>query len=275
MIDPIKLFVGCSANGEDAESQMVLEYTLRKNTSRDVDITWMKRSNDLASPWFGWQCGTWATPFSGFRWAIPAVCNFEGQAIYTDSDMIFMQDIGELWDEPFEDGKVVQAKGGNEGWRYCVAKWHNQRAKEYLLPLDRMKILSESHQRHMGKFTSSTALVQHFNGNWNCVDGEDYTNLHDNDIKILHYSDMSSQMHLKYALPRLEAAGRKHWYDGKVRGHWREDIQVLFDQYYHEALAAGYTVEQYVPSDEECFGEYGKESQADYRANHSWEPRNH
>ena len=46
MKDVIKLFVGCAPNGEDAESQMVLEYTARKHSSLPIDIVWMKHSND-------------------------------------------------------------------------------------------------------------------------------------------------------------------------------------------------------------------------------------
>ena len=42
----IKLFVGCAPNGEDAESQMVLEYTARKHSSLPIDIVWMKINPD-------------------------------------------------------------------------------------------------------------------------------------------------------------------------------------------------------------------------------------
>ena len=42
----IKLFVGTAPNGEDAESQMVLEYTAKKHSSMPIDIVWMKHSND-------------------------------------------------------------------------------------------------------------------------------------------------------------------------------------------------------------------------------------
>ena len=63
----IKLFVGTAPNGEDAESQMVLEYTARKHCSMPIDIVWMKHSNDPMDFRAGWKSTTWATPFSGFR----------------------------------------------------------------------------------------------------------------------------------------------------------------------------------------------------------------
>src|SRR5262249_18549798 len=49
----IKIFVGCSANGEDAEAQAMLEYTLRQHhRDNDIELTWMMLSRDPASPWY-------------------------------------------------------------------------------------------------------------------------------------------------------------------------------------------------------------------------------
>jgi hypothetical protein len=48
----IRVFVGCSANGEDAEAQGMLEYTIRRYAREDVEINWMKLSRDPASPWY-------------------------------------------------------------------------------------------------------------------------------------------------------------------------------------------------------------------------------
>lgn len=110
--DPIRVFVGCSANGEDAESQAVLEYTLRKHASRPVELTWMKQTHDRKSFWHGWNTSSWSTPFTGFRWGIPAACKYQGRAIYMDSDVIIMADIAELFDQPMLPGKVLKARGG-------------------------------------------------------------------------------------------------------------------------------------------------------------------
>ena len=122
MSDVIKLFVGCPPNGEDAELMMVLENTLRKNCSMDVDIEWMMMSHDPESHWYGWETSTWSTPFSGFRWGVPSFCNYEGQAIYMDCDMIIQADLAELWNNPWKPDKVIQMKGD---WRTCVCKFNN------------------------------------------------------------------------------------------------------------------------------------------------------
>ena len=75
---------------------------------------------------------------------------------------------------------------------------------------------------------------------------------------------MGTQFSHKYSLPRLEAAGQKHWFDGKIMPHPREDLTELFDQYYQEAIAAGYHPENYRI---EPFGDFSKASQIHYRGN--------
>ena len=267
MSDRIKLFVGTSPNGEDAEARMVLEYSARKNSSLPVDIVWMKHTNDESSFWYGWDGTTWATPFSGHRWGIPEACNFEGKAIYVDHDFIFLSDLAELWNQEFRSGKIAMVKGGQEGWRTCIMLWNCEEAKKYLPPVSEIKSEPTSHRQLIGWLTNSN-LIQTFEGNWNTVDGE---HLSIEEIDGYHYSSMNHQHHIKYALPRLESKGRKHWFDGEIMKHWRQDLEDLFDQYYQEALAVGYKVEDYDCSDNDLVS-YEKESLKQYgqRKVHSW-----
>jgi len=256
MTDTIKLFVGCAPNGEDAESQMVLEYTARTKSSLPIDIVWMKISED--GYWSGWNSSQWSTPFSGFRWGIPEYCGFEGQAIYMDSDMIIQADLAELWNAPWEENAVLQSKGG---WRFCVSKWNCERARDHLMPVARMRNIAESHSRYCSYFAGRPQLIQQFDRRWNNYDGE---NDPLDEIKILHYTDMSTQPHLKYALFRLEQNNQEHWYDGPIREHRRDDVVKLFDDYYQKAiLAGGMNPEDYIP---ETFVNYQKRSQKDYTA---------
>jgi hypothetical protein len=258
----IKLFVGCAPNGEDAESQMVLEYTARKYTSIPIDIIWMKIDSDPYSHWGGWNTSLWSTPFSGFRWAIPEYCNFKGQAIYMDSDMIIQEDLAKLWNEPWEDRAVLQSKGG---WRFCVAKWNCARAEPYLMPIARMKNILESHSRMCNLFPSKPRLIQKFDRQWNNFDGE---NDDLKDIKILHYTDMSTAPHFKYTMPRLEAADQKHWYDGPIREHRRADVVELFNSYYEEAVLNGMRVADYIPNQ---IMDYTKLTQKDYTSSNGFD----
>lgn len=254
----IRVFVGTSANGEDVESQAVLEYTLRKNSSSPISITWMRLSHNPVSFWYGWNTERWATPFSAFRWGIPAACGFRGRAIYTDSDVIFNGDIAELWNQPM-GGKVVLAKSGG---RLCVSLWDCEKAKAFVMPLDKLKTDPASHSYMSAKARLSTE-VGVFSGNWNCLDGEHFKHLDDPAIKAIHYTDMSCQPHLRYAVPRLASAGLKHWFNGRVRSHPRPEMEELFDKLLEKARDAGFRPENYLPVDP--YGDYKKKSLTNYR----------
>lgn len=249
MSDPIRLFVGCAANNEDLESQSVLEWSIRKNTKREVAITWMQLTKDPTSPFFsdwheGWDTRFWTTPFSGFRWSIPAVCGFEGQGIYSDSDVIFLADIGELWDQKFQPGKIIMAKGGEAAWRYCVSKWDCAAAKSHLPSWTHLH-QSGSHGALMKKFADSQSLVQKFEGQWNCLDGEGYKDLSHPNLKALHYTNIPTQPQLRHSLQRMANEGGRHWFRGTVKPHWRKDIIDLFDTLLIEATSNGYGIERY------------------------------
>lgn len=270
----VRVFVGCAGNGEDIESQAVLEYSLRKHASLPVEIYWMRLSKDPESPWYsdgkrGWQTQQWSTPFSGFRWAVPELCGFQGRAIYTDSDTIWLADVAELWRQEFQRGKVIMAKGGRDSWRFCVSLWECELAAAYVKPLELLKSDPRAHATMVRRFGTGTFL-QPFAGNWNCVDGENYASLDDPDIKVLHYSSEAHQPQLKHALPRLRAAGRRHWFDGTIKPHWRADVQDLFDRMLSEAEAAGFKREKYLP--DRPFGPYNKKSHARGYRSHRFAP---
>lgn len=269
MPESIKIFVGCSPDGLDAESCMILEYSLRKHTKSPLEIVWMKLSNDPNNFYYsnpekneGWNTSKWATPFSGFRWSLAEYCDFQGKAIYMDSDMLILDDIKNLWEQKIEDSKVVIAKGGGNSWRYCVSLWDCAKLHKIIPPLNEAKKVHDFHHYMLNYFALNVNLVQPFKGNWNCVDGED---LPVDKINILHYSDMGTQLHHKYTQQRLNKSKQKHWFDGETKPHPRKDLQELFDKYYQEALDNGYTVESYIPNEQ--FGKIVKESQKGYQGN--------
>lgn len=238
----IRIFIGCAPNHEDAESQAVLEWSIRKRASRPVHITWMKLSNDPESPGHGWRTEKWATPFSGFRWAVPELAGFTGKAIYLDSDFIFMADVAELYDQEIPAGKVVLGKGGG-AWRLCCSLWDCAAARPHMMSLNDLKNDPDSHQKMRHPFRSDSPLIHSFQGDWNCLDGRGGERLED--VKALHYTRMSTQPQLEYAIPRLKAAGIRHWYDGSTSPHPRADVRKLFKDLLHEAEQNGYTVESY------------------------------
>lgn len=259
----IRVFVGCAANHEDIESQAVLEWSIRKHCSLPVEITWMRMSRDPASPFHagtpqGWRTEQWATPFSGFRWAIPALCGFESRAIYMDSDVIVMADLAELWAQQPAPGKFLVAKGGG-AWRICVSMFDCAEAKKHMPPVLDLRRDPASHKKLCRLIRERPELVQAFEGEWNCLDREIGARAVDDPaIKAIHYTDMRSQPQLRHALPRLAAAGQEHWHDGeKLIGQYPK-IDALFDTLLEEAKANGYAPEIYAR--EKPFGRYTKRS---------------
>lgn len=256
-----RVFVGCAANNEDLESQVVLEYSLRKHASIPVEITWMQLSKDQKSPFYsdgtsGWQTQDWATPFSGFRWAVPELAKFDGRALYTDSDVIFLADVAELWQQYMPPGKIVLARGGGS-WRFCVSLWSCSEVTGHIPPI--RKLHDRHAHRQMIHYFRAARVVQPFLGSWNYCDNEDFHSMAS--AKAVHYTDMSTQPQLRYALPRLEKEGAKHWYDGPVRRHPRQEVVDLFEETFVEACESGYTIENYRV---QGFGEYKKATMKNY-----------
>jgi hypothetical protein len=260
-MDPIRIFIGCSANNEDLEFQAVLDYTLHKHTTRDLEINWMKLSRNPESFWYsnkdkreGWNTQTWATPFSPFRWAIPYYCNFVGKAIYMDIDMWCQADIGELWDQEFKDGAVVLAKGKNKA--FCCSLWDCEKIKPFMPPLDKLRSDVSVYRDLRKHFDGKPGLVQAFKGNWNCLDGEDYVSLHDPDIKVVHCTRIPTQPHIPFANVRLAAKGQKHWFTGTPIKHPRSDLRAMFIMLLNEEVENGYPLDKY--ETKETFGAYGR-----------------
>jgi hypothetical protein len=156
---------------------------------------------------------------------------------------------------------VIAAKGGEFLGRFCVSVWDCEKAKEVLPSYENLQNNPNSHQECMALFKNNSKLVTEFNDSYNCLDGE---NLAIADIKVLHYTDMDTQFSHQYSIPRLQKEQKQHWFNGKIKKHWRSDLIELFDQYYEEALAAGYTVDDFRFEE---FGEIPKASQADYYGN--------
>jgi hypothetical protein len=263
MTDPIRIFIGVSGNDEDLEFASVLAYSLETHASRPLDIHWMRLSRDPKSFWFsnpqvrqGWRTDHWATPFSALRWGIPAFCKFEGKAIYCDIDMIFMADIAELWDQEVPQGYGMLARPEAP----CVTLYDCATMKRILPSVEAIKYKPGFYREIRNSIKPITKPPR--NGNWNCLDmrrvaGGEYASVFDPDIKVLHFTEIPTQPHLKYALPRLAKEGRKHWYTKlPPRTHHRKDALELFDDLLTKAQHAGYTLDRY--RNPTPFGDYGR-----------------
>ena len=226
MSEPIRIFIGTSANNEDADSEMVLEYSLRKNASQPIDITWMKQTHDTSSIWHGWKTNRWSTPFSGYRWAIPEACGFKGRAIYMDEDMVNLRDISDLYNINM-DGKPLGARTGVRfgGHEFCVIVFDCAAMEKHLVPVNRMKPNVDAHHRYIHTFSGSDTVFN-IDPRWNCHDG-DGRQL--DDIWHLHYTKMATQ------------PWRPAWFIGKHEDHPRKDLVEFWHNMKQEALSNGYS----------------------------------
>lgn len=245
-VSAIRLFVGTSANGEDYEAEAVLEYTARKHCSVPLEITWMRQA--AKGPWSGWNsCKRGRTPFSAFRWSIPAVCGYQGTAIYTDVDFFFIADLAELWTQPIPHVGLVRNATGKLSTS-CIL-FDCAAAKGHVPDLPVLRRMGDAHSEILAYFRTHTALLDRFAGNWDCShfckDTKGHYALDDPSIKAIHYTRIESQLHLKHAIPRLRAQGRSHWYTGDVFPHAHSELQALFDRLLVDAKAAGYTEDRY------------------------------
>lgn len=268
MQDTVQIYVGCDPNNGDLEQMMVLDYSVRKHASLPVRIHWMRLNADADSPWYcdpdtggGWRTETWSTPFSALRWSLPACRDYRGRALYMDADMLVLEDIAPIWMQPLRDGAVMAARRDGDEWLYCVTLWDCEAARRHLPPLHEMRSDPKAHSRLKRYFARHPRLVQPLDPRYNCIDGEGRPAA---EIGILHYSDMSTQFSHRHAIPRRQAEGGQHWYDGPVRRHPRTDLAALFDRYYQEALDAGYRPEAYRAAP---FGPLPKATQRDYPGN--------
>lgn len=230
---PIRICIGSSSNGEDAKTEAVLEYTLRKNSKRELEIHWMRQTNNPQDYWYGFQTQYWSTPFSGFRWAIPEYFNFEGDAIYMDCDMLNLRDIGDLFDIDIANYPFAARKGDRfGGHEFCVMKISCKLAKQFLTPVSRQRMLPEYHRRCINSFSGMDALVKELDPRWNCLDGDDRPV---EDIWHLHWTNMATQM------------WKPAWYVGPQKEHPRPDLVNLFWNILKEADEHGFTESKYIP----------------------------
>ena len=244
MNDTVRLFIGSSANGEDCEIEAAYENSLRKNTKCNLEITWMRQTNDLDSPWGGWNTTRWSTPFSGFRWAIPEVCGFEGRAIYTDCDMINYRDIGELWDLDM-NGKPLAAREGQRfgGHEFCVTLIDCKIMSNYVnMPIARMKNVDSLHRRLITKFSGDFSHVHSLDPRWNVLDGEGYKI---DEMWQLHFTNMATQ------------PWKPAWFTGVSKEHPRKDVVAEFYRARDDAFSNGY-LQSSAPSDQIIYNIIGR-----------------
>lgn len=201
-----KVFIG--AGEASAVEARVLIYSLRKNSKlNDFDIFVFNGTHDcledesgnvikrINMPLEAKYSGV--TEFSNYRWLIPELCDFEGKALWLDSDTICLSDISELFTIDMVSHAILAKKDaysdrGEECWGLSVCVIDCQK-----FSVDLVKVFRSIQERKFSygdlqMFTKK--FLSHFNvdigvleDNWNSFD------YYDSSTKLIHYTDLWSQ----------------------------------------------------------------------------------
>lgn len=125
---PIRVFVGATPAQDIAVR--VLEYSIRSRTPMDVEVVPLYKAG-LTVPEAKDPRNRSRTPFSFQRFLIPAAAGYRGRAIYLDSDMLVLDDLREVWTQPFGEAEVAAIR--------TQAKDPTARFSVLLLDCDRLR----------------------------------------------------------------------------------------------------------------------------------------
>ncbi|MBD1823570.1 hypothetical protein H6F51_13865 [Cyanobacteria bacterium FACHB-DQ100] len=220
MIDPIRIFIGSSPKNTIEES--VFRYTLLKQTQHPIEIYAIDGTSGSAKNLTTGEVKRLpagvsdriqgATAFSLARWAIPEWCNYQGRAIYCDSDQIALQDMTELWNYGLGDSSlaavpVKQAKCYQHYIADSMGVFLHTEETFYLasvMLMDCEKIqwnlseLVELLDRNAFSLPNLMYLGeqfrQHFNLSVSALPSEwNHLDYADRESKIVHFTDLTSQ----------------------------------------------------------------------------------
>ena len=126
----VKVFIG-SGEVSLIERKTAI-YSLRKNTKEDLDIYVFNGTHNAielndAEPFLAPMSLRVKyhniTEFSLYRYLIPRLCDYQGKAIYIDSDIICLTDIAELFNTPMNGADFLARRAetaGTEHWGLSV-----------------------------------------------------------------------------------------------------------------------------------------------------------
>ncbi len=199
----VKIFIG--SGDQSLLERKVLIYSLRKHSRRDLDIQVFSGTHNAIeangedprpAPLPLHLKYRNLTEFSLYRYLIPELCSFEGKAIYLDSDMVCLTDIGELFDTPLDgcdfSAKYESADDGEERWALSAMLFDCSRSR---FDLDRifkeidLGLYAYSDFSHL----RSKFLAHHpyraakLDPNWNVFDRRDSS------TKLVHYTNLFTQ----------------------------------------------------------------------------------
>ena len=186
---PIRIYIG--ATESELLPVKVLEYSIRKHASMTVEAFPLHQS-EIKIPLPRDPQQRPRTPFSFQRFLIPALANYQGRAIYLDSDMQVFKDIRSLWMLSFEGADLLtvsEPENSNRRPQFSVMVLNCDNLKwdidEIVGALDNGKLNYEQLVYDMRLARSIRAGI---GPQWNAL--ERYS---PRETALLHFTDMSTQ----------------------------------------------------------------------------------
>ena len=231
--EPVRVFIG-SGEASLLERKVAI-YSLRKHSKRNLDIYVFNGTHNaielndkepFLAPLPLHLKYRNITEFSLYRYLIPQLCDYQGKAIYMDSDIICLTDIGELFDTPL-NGNDFLAKAdayqhrGEDFWALSVmlidCKTCRFDLEKYYKEIDR-GLYSDRELACMSPAfrTHHPLKIGKLNPQWNMLD------YYNEETKLIHYTNLYTQP----------------WKSSNHR------YGELWFQYFQEAIDAGYITEK-------------------------------
>jgi Glycosyl transferase family 8 len=231
--DTVQVFIG-SGEASLLERKVAI-YSLKKNSKRNLNIYVFNGTHNAVElneeePYLAplslrlkYRNGT---EFSLYRFLIPQICNHQGKAIYIDSDVICLEDIGALFDTDL-NGHSFLTKGDayshaqGKTWGLSVMLIDCEKTRFDLETIfddiDNNKYSYNDFSRMSARFLQHHPYsIGELDPKWNEFDR------YDSRTKLIHYTNLETQP----------------W------KHPHHPYGKLWFQYFEEAIAAGYVTQK-------------------------------
>lgn len=199
-----RVFIG---SGEASRiERKVLMYSLLKHGKDKVDIYVFNGTHNTVEPPIGDPFpaplslkAKYAnvTEFSNYRFLIPELCAHEGRAIWLDSDMLVLADIGELFNTPMHEAAILarsEAYGGTSQalWGLSVALFDCSRVSfamdAHMADIENgVYTYSDLHQMSPAFLRKHPVAMGALDPQWNVFDRCD------SGTKLIHYTNLFTQ----------------------------------------------------------------------------------
>lgn len=204
MVEPIRIFIG-SGEASRIERQVAID-SLQRTSDRPLAITVFNGTHNALevagqapqpAP-MSLRVKYWnATEFSLYRFLIPELCGYRGRAIYIDSDIVCLQDIGELFDTDLQGADFLAKAEAYPGraeslWGLSVVLFDCDRCR---FPLEQfIDDLEAGLYDYRDLLCMSPRFLAHhsyrigqLDPRWNSFDYAD------RETRLIHYTDLKRQ----------------------------------------------------------------------------------